>query len=343
MAELMSGIKTVHGQYCGTRKRSLPQPDLNSSIRRVHSSAVKRPSNLSITMATTTKEKTPENLSQELYDPDLSQGSTLSASSQNSQSAIRQRSVSAAASLKFRPNKPSPVSIQSAVSCNNIEEPWLPATPIHELPESPTFVSTTSLSNSSSSLHCYSIHGTAPRNGYRRSCSVSSPPASSNSNHRSPIVLTSTPNISQPYEKENYHTLPNVSMLKASLSERVCTIPEDEVDYANVTDSLSQLSSCTDEGSPKNGSTIITRRSSLTGQIEHYRKPRLLTKKNSQPLDLMKEASIKPNLSRSAPKLSTSGSSSSKDSGFKVLNRVRKSKRYSQRTTVFLPSIETTV
>ena len=79
---------------------------------------------------------------------------------------------------------------------------------------------------------------------------------------------------------------------KHSLSESVInsSIPEDEVDYASVTDSLSQLSTCTDEGSPKSGSTIITRRSSLTGQIEHYRKPRLF-KKNSQPKELLTKKS----------------------------------------------------
>lgn len=357
----MSGIKTIHAQHQSKRKRSLPQADLYSSVRRVRSSATEamRPSNLNITASSTsTKDKTPDNYpSQELDSPDLSQDSTLSAASQNSPPMMRQRSASAAANLKFKPSKPSPISLPNALSCGSMgEEPWLPVTTIHELPESPTYMSTTSLSNSSSSLHCYSIYSTAPRSAYRRSVSVSSPPSSA-ANHRSPTVLTSTPNISQPYEKEYYHTLPT-QVHRNCLSERVInsSIPEDEVDNASIADSLSQLSTCTDEGSPKNnGSTIITRRSSLTGQIEHYRKPRLLTKKNSQPKELLtKKSSLPMDVMIKTSSQRNGETSTKKDlnlllktpassAGFKVLNKGRKSRRYSRRTSVILPSIETTV
>jgi hypothetical protein len=361
MQELMTGIRTINAQCGGSpqlkKQRSFPTPaDIYSSLRRARSSATAatRPSNLKIV-----KDKTSaENLSEDLDTPNLSQDSILSSSSQTSlsninQPMVRQRSSSAAASLKHRPSKPSPVYIPSAVSCGNIEEkPWLPATPIHELPESPTL-----LSSSSPSLQFYSIHGTIPRNACKRSCSVSSPPE----NKVSPTMLISTPNISYTQETENYHTLPN----KHSHSESVInsSIPEDEVDYASVTDSLSQVSTCTDEGSPKNGGTIIARRSSLTGQIEHYRKPQLLTRKSSQTKELStKRNSLKELLTKKnsypvellaaktgkedtlTKRISKPSASPSESTGFKVLNRGRKSRRYSShRISAILPGIETTV
>lgn len=374
----MNGIQSMntrcHNQQQLKKQLSFPTPsDIYSSIRRVRSTATAamRPSNLNITR----DRSTTDNDSQELDTPNLSQDSTLSASSQTSLTNLnlplmRQRSASAAANLKHKPSKPPPISIQNAVSCSNIEEkPWVPATPIHELPESPTFV----LSSSSPSLQCYSIHGTALRGGYRRSCSVSSPPASTRETKRSPTMITSTPNISHPCETEYYHTLPNMlSHNKQSLSEGVIksSIPEDEVDHASVTDSLSQLSTCTDEGSPKSsGSTIVTRRSSLTGQIEHYRKPRLLkknsqspkelltkknsegkellVKKNSCPLEPLAQTKLEVNDSNEAKGQRSTSPSLAKPSpsgvGFKVLNKGRRSRRYAHRVCAVLPGIETTV
>lgn len=68
-----------------------------------------------------------------------------------------------------------------------------------------------------------------------------------------------------------------------SLPESVLNhvIRDDLTDSLNGADSLSQLSTCTDDGSPRTGSTLVLRRSSLTGQIEHFfRKSRPLVKRN---------------------------------------------------------------
>lgn len=124
------------------------------------------------------------------------------------------------------------------------------------------------------------------------------------------------------------HSLPDSVMNTA--------IPEGQVDEG--TGSLSQLSTCTDDGSPRNGSTIIARRSSLTGQIEHYRKPRFLNKKNSYSKELSGE-SLKQNLR-------DSNSSSGSDVEFGVLNKgFRKSGLKRQRVShvILHSSIETTV
>ena len=327
--DMMSDIKEIHHQYMFQMKRhnSLPQAALYSSIRRVKSSATspRKPGRLTTKNVTTGNSSS----SQEYLTDNLSQDSTISASSQCSISPLpRQRSASAAATLRFKSSKPSSISM----SCDNIEEAWMPHTTIHELPESPTFVSTTSLSDSSNSLHSFSIHGTAPRrNGrYQRSCSASSPTVCSTLSHETSIV-TSTPNVSQC--NEHFYTLPHLpSSQRNSLPDSVMNtaIPEGQVDEG--TGNLSQLSSYTDDGSPRNDSTIFARRSSLTGQIEHYRKPRLLNKKNSY----SSGESLKQNLR-------DSNSSSGSDVEFRVLNKGFRKSLKRQRISQILPSIETTV
>lgn len=111
-------------------------------------------------------------------------------------------------------------------------------------------------------------------------------------------------------------------------------IVEGEVDDVSVSDTLSQasLSQQTDEGSPKSqGSTVIVRRSSLTGQVEHVRRPR---KRNScndfvdgvYKIDIGVKSSSTFNLT---------------DPEFRVLNTGFKRNR---RNKVILPnSVETTV
>ena len=390
MEDLMNGIKAVHLQYQDhqmyTRHQSMPSTNSNAelyaSIRRARSTAAKRPSNLSIT-ANTRRDKaaaaTAENLSQDADTPDtvptpdvapttdLSQSSTVSSQassctypsppmlrlspSSSSSPPTRQRSMSAtAASLRFRPAKPSLFSVQTATSCGNIEE--IPTTTIHELPESPTFVSTTSLlSTSNCSLHNNAT--TTTTNNYRRSLSVSSPPPTSSATLSRSPRLTSTPNVyhssssSGSDKRDYYHTLPNMLRRNSHSDNNVMntTIPEGEVDSSSITDSLSQLSTCTDEGSPKNGgSTIVVRRSSLTGQIEHYRKPRLMKKSSSssssssssQALQAKDQKQREAVQSRTLP-------SRGKDVEFRVLNRgVRKSSK-NRTSKIILSSIETTV
>lgn len=366
MEELISGIRTVHLQCQQQQQLQLQSPvhsDL-SSIRRVRSSTTpnKRPSNLSITRNDVSYANS--SCSQEyLANTSFLSQDTLSQSSQclSSQPVMRQRSESASTTYKYKPHKPPTLSFQNAGSYNSVEEFSVPTTTIQELPESPKFVSCASLFDCSASPSEYSIYGTTPRSRYTRSFSASSPPSS----HRSPSsqgqrydlsMVTSTPNINIAHpEGEPYHTLPSKhSADKSPLPVMTTVIPEDEVDNRSVTDSLSQHSqlSANEEGSPKNGSSIIVRRSSLTGQIEHYRRPRAHSlavgkKKNSISKDLGKTFSnyeCRLTTPTPTPPGSLGGSNSSQ---FRVLNKgVKKysSKRRSARLSqVILPSVETTV
>lgn len=326
----MTGIKAVHIQSCKKQQKQqeiiLPSLQLYSSIRRVKSSATiaKKPGNLiSVTISDSTSAA--ESCSQECPadSPSQDTSNTLSPESSLSQPTVRQRSESAAASLRYQASKPHTLSIQSAGSCGSMGET---TTTIHELPESPRLICSTPESNSTASLLNYStVHG---RNGYRRTSSQ--PVSSSSPKYHHPSMVTSTPNVSQAWEKKDYyHTLPN-SINRHSLPDSIMNtvIPEDQLEYSSVTESLSQLSTCTDEGSPKNTSGTIIRRSSLTGQIEHYRKPRSLSKKISYSTDVIDKPSkpVEPE--------------------FRVLNRgFRKSlrKNSAKINQIILPSIETAV
>lgn len=343
MEALMTGIKTVHQQCCQQlqQKKAQPSPQAQAyaSIRRVRSSATpgKRPTYLSMNKAvscSSSQEYLVDNSS-------LSQDtvSILSASSQgslNSQPILRQRSESAAASLRSRSSsKPPALSVPASNSSGSLEEP---AT-IQELPESPKTPFSSPFSASSQSLHSHHSPGT-----FRRSISTSTSPPSTSATLRHSNLVTSTPNISNPYERRDYyHTLPNFhSSNRNSLPDSVMNtvIPEDQVDNSSTSDSLSQLSSCTDDGSPRNPSAVIVRRSSLTGQIEQYRKPRSLSKKSSASMDLCeKPASKDTGLSR------TNSCTGTKETQFRVLSKTRRStRRKSARISqIILPSIETTV
>lgn len=375
MDELITGIKAVHMQCCNQLQlqhqqqmaQNSPQAHMFNSIRRVRSSATpaKKPTYLSMAAS-----PSPSSCSQSqeclANSPNLSQdtigSSALSASSQpslNSQPMHRQRSESAAASLRYRSIKPPSLSLSfhSTSSCSNIDESWIPTTTIHELPESPKMKS---LSGSSGSLHCYKIQTTttpATKNdgSYRRSVSVSSPSscASTPEQRRFSNMLTSTPDIAEPphEKKDYYYTLPNIHLAhKNSLPDTAVmgtTIPEDQVDNASTPDNLSQLSNCTDDGSPRSGgSTLIVRRSSLTGQLE-YRKPRPLSKKISASTDLCEKRLSKEEESWSRNRSRMNSCTGTSETEYRVLNRgVRKSnhrRRSTRFSQIILPSIETTV
>ena len=317
----MNGIKDVRTQCSMQRHRSQSSSRGQSSIRRAQSSNsdLHRPSNLIMT-----KDETRGSFSQSpITSPILNKSAIGTLVSPIYPSRTRSNS----ARLKYKAHRPQALVVKgSEGSIATVGEATTSNTTIHELPESPR-----SLSNSNSSLYNYSVYGTAPRSSSnsRRSLSASSPSSSVSS------TLTSTPNVAQSPEYREYtHTHPSMyASNRNSLPDGVMTtvIPEDEVDTGNI-ESLSQVSACTDEGSPKNGSTIIVRRSSLTGQLEHYRKPRYLTKKisNSQ---ISKEKSYldKP--------------STPSDQGFRVLSKTRKSakKRTTRYSQIILPGIETTV
>lgn len=261
---------------------------------------------------------------------------------------------------------------------NDVFDSWMSTSTIPELPESPrpsVVTPPSSLSQDSTinvsmpSLHYHSYttpnrHG-LPATRQQRSYSTSTPktygPVSIKvtsspeiSRFQAPSKATSSPDVSRkapdtsrkgvPSHHHHPALLQNHPMFwthRNSLPDSVMNsvIVEDQVDDQSFTDSLSQLSMCTDDGSPKTaGSTIIVRRSSLTGQLEHIRKPRLIaTVKRNSSFDISKDQS---NLSRPRA-ASACGLHQTLPKEFKVLNRgYRKRKR---KPIILNTSIETTV
>ncbi len=330
MEDIITGIKSL-GVYCC--KLRPPQSPV-VSIKRARSSTTPsmRPDHLIATIQresnADSSQDQPDDVRADISSQGASTTSTLSASSQNS--LQRPRCESASASLKYngKPKKLPELSIHSNQSLDNV------STTIHELPESPR---SSFSSSSNSSLH---IFGTTPRNScsYKRSLSASSG-SSPSSVHKNNSIMTSTPNVSHSLDEGYYHTLPNIaSSHRNSLPESVMmstTIPEDEVDGACYGDNLSQLSLCTDGGSPKGGSTLLVRRSSLTGQLEHYRKPRLLVKTNPNSKD-----SVIKRPKQNAGSVCDVREAPSREPDFRSL-RKKTSRR--KRISIILPGIETTV
>lgn len=352
MDELITGIKSVHLHCQNYAKAHSPPVSQMLAIRRVHSSHArsKRSVNMSPTgrghnLSPTGRGYNANETSSPDYfieSPDLSQetNSTLSASSQGSGSGslqMRNRSKSSAASFESKICKPltfisSPVLGAGGEGSASQEDVWMPSGAIPELPESPRLsISSNSITNSSSSLQNCAEHTAVPSNLYRRSYSTTTPPLSISS-FNDPSIITSTPNVSTHQSPPNhyFHTMPAPSHHRSSLPESVlrAIIHEDQVDNSNCSDNFS----CTDEGSPKsagNGNTIV-RRSSLTGQLELDRNPRLSNGK------LYPQKELKRNTSSSSWNAPMGN-----NQDFKVLNKgVRKSTR---KRKVILPSIETTV
>lgn len=127
---------------------------------------------------------------------------------------------------------------------------------IPELPESPT-PSIPDVETKTIRAYSYSSN-TAPRPySSRRTCSTSSPHIKK---------LTSNPDVS-----------------KATPPKKQINEDEADIGLTNGSRSLANLSQIsTGDGSiKKHGSTLILRRSSLTGQVEHIRRPRFGIKTNS--------------------------------------------------------------
>lgn len=206
----------------------------------------------------------------------------------------------------------------------SIGSDWLSSSTIPELPESPTLSKSSSpilnAKNNSTPTLTYSSH-TAPRPS-RRSYSTST-------------YLGSNPDVSKP-KLRDYQPFQSVSSHRNSLPETAMNkIVEDEVDTVSGCDSLSQASlsqMSTDDGSPRSqGSTLVMRRSSLTGQVEHIRRPRYRVKHNS----------FHGSLRKSGSKSSSVNSLNTTAGQYKVLNT---GFRHHRKNRVILPnSIETTV
>ena len=162
---------------------------------------------------------------------------------------------------------------------------------------------------------------------------------------------TSSPDVSRKCVSANpaRHNRPGLSHYYRSSQQNSLTdsimnniIVEQNVDGQSMTDSLSQLSTCTDSGSPKGtASTVIVRRSSLTGQLEHVQKPRrvAVVKRNSS-FDVSKEHSTRMDMTRTRPS-SVCGLNKTVPDDFRVLNRgIRKRKK---KPIILNTSMETTV
>ena len=262
---------------------------------------------------------------------------------------------------------------------NDVFGNWMSNSTILEVPESPrpsaasqpcTSLSQDSFMQSMPSLS-YHSYTTPNRHGrpasplsmssrQHRSYSTSTPknhsvrvPSSPKMTRLEPsFKATSSPDVSRKGvpAKPEHHQLKNHTMHSRShhnsLPDSVMNsvIVEDKVDNQSFTDSLSQLSTCTDDGSPKTaGSTIIVRRSSLTGQLEHIRKPRsVATVKRNSSFDISKDHSSQSSLARPRASSVYGLNNQTLPKEFKVLNRgVRKSRR--RKPIILNTSVETTV
>ena len=258
---------------------------------------------------------------------------------------------------------------------NEVFGSWLsPTNTIPELPESPRLMGATppsslsqdSFMQSMPSLHYHSQatptrhnHMISPMYRQHRSYSTSTPKNHAVKDTSIPEAsrlepsskATSSPDVSRrgvstKSDHTHHHQHPAIRVTqRTSLSDNVINsvIVEDKVDNQSFTDSLSQLSTCTDDGSPKTaGSTIIIRRSSLTGQLEHVRKPRSASavKRNSS-FDVSKEHSTKFNVARQrAASMCVMNQTLPKE--FKVLNRGVRCRR-KRKPVILNTSVETTV
>ena len=258
---------------------------------------------------------------------------------------------------------------------NEVFGNWLSTATIPELPESPRPTGPSSLSQDSfmQSMPAlnYPSHTTPNRHGHpallgyrqHRNYSTSTPKnysvkvAMSSpevSNLEPSFRASSSPDVSRKpvSSKPRHHNHPPLIQLhptlqasqRNSLPDGVMSsvIVEDKVDSQSFTDSLSQLSTSTEDGLPKaTGSTTIVRRSSLTGQLEHIQKPRSVAavKRNSS-FDVSKEHSTKMDVARMRAS-SVCGMNKVVSEEFRVLNKgIRKRKK---RPVILHTSVETTV
>ena len=261
---------------------------------------------------------------------------------------------------------------------NDVFGNWMSNSIIPELPESPrpsassqpcnTSLSQDSFMQSMPSLS-YHSYTTPNRHGrpasplsmsycQHRSYSTSTPKNNAVKAPSSPKMMrlkpsfkaTSSPDVSRKAvpAKSDQHQLKTHRLYHNSLPDSVMNsvIVEDKVDSQSFTDSLSQISTCTDDGSPKpTGSTIIVRRSSLTGQLEHIRKPRTVaTVKRNSSFDVSKDYSSQSGVARYRAASVCGLNNQTLPKEFKVLNKgVRKSRRRTSKPIILNTSVETTV
>ena len=154
------------------------------------------------------------------------------------------------------------------------------------------------------------------------------------------FTVTSTPDLVK-RQMQDYRSSPRMSSQRKSLPEAVINKLryKESVDSLNGYDSLSQVSSCTEDGSPKSSSSLIFRRSSLTGQIEHIRRREIEHVKKKSTHNSSEKLLLESGL------LSSSlGNVCEASKEYKVLNKGHRSRRrYPYKKQIILTSVETTV
>lgn len=316
MDTLASGIKEAREQ-CGRRRKLSSQSSI-TSLRRVSSSVSpgKTPRRPSLIR---------EETDGALIDDVSSSKSSTSASREclrdspllgahKSSLSDSMSSVHSAPSKLFYRERAATVSTVQQEDSEVFVSNWLANTTIPELPESPIPVRSSPSSE-------------------KRTNITPSPKR---------FIFQSSPNLHDNRKDVRlHHVQPSSRSNRNSLPESVLS-QVDNFDAASC-DSLSQVSTCTDDGSPRCGSTVILRRSSLTGQLEHFRNPKAaLIKRNSSfntPIEnsLLAVTELGP-LSSSFGNLSTASQAKRKPYSSHTLGKMGKRQK-----SVILPGIETTV
>ena len=154
------------------------------------------------------------------------------------------------------------------------------------------------------------------------------------------FTVTSTPDLVK-RQMQDCRSSPRMSSQRKSLPEAVINKLryKESIDSLNGYDSLSQVSSCTEDGSPKSSSSLILRRSSLTGQIEHIRRREIEHVKRKSTHNSSEKLLLESGL------LSSSlGNVCDASKEYKVLNKGHRSRRrYPHKRQIILTSVETTV
>ena len=314
MDTLANGIKEARVQC--SRRRTLSSQSSSTSLRRVSSSVSpgktpRRPSLIreetdGVVMEDGSSSRSSTNASRE------SLGDSPVLGAHKSSLSDSMSSVHSAPSKLYYRERAATVSAVQREDSDVFVSNWLANTTIPELPESPVPVR-----NSPSSE--------------KRTNITSSPKR---------FIFQSSPNL-QDNRKDVRHVPPSIRSNRNSLPESALT----QLDSLDATscDSLSQVSNCTDDGSPRGGSTVILRRSSLTGQLEHFRNPKAaLVKRNSSfntPMEKNLLAVTKLGaLSSSFGSLSNASRGERRHYSEHSLRKMGKRQK-----SVILPSIETTV
>lgn len=319
METLTNGIMEARAQC--SRRRALCSQNSSTSLRRVSSSVTP-----SVTSRRTSQAR------EETDGATIDDGSSSRSSTSESRESLKESPVlgghksSFSDSINSTHSAPSKLYHRERVSALQREDSdvfvnnWLASTTIPELPESPGPVRNSPLSE-------------------KRNHITSSPKR---------FIFQSSPNLRD--NRRDVCQIPrDVCLIQPSFksSPKRTFVPEtirsqDNLDSTSY-DSLSQVSNCTDDGSPRLGSTVILRRSSLTGQLEHFRNPKAaLLKRNSSfttptEKNLLAMTGVGP-LSCSFGSLNEASRGERKNSSGKSKRGMGKKQQ-----SVILPGIETTV